>query len=173
MMRRMITAAAIATAVGTCGIANAQQKLDYYPNNFTIRAGVAIPLDSSFSNVSNTFYDLGLEYNFNNSLFKGGETYLSVDGFFNTMNSVDAYPVAINQRFYTGRNAAGRRSYYFVGVGMTFISVTNATYEAISGRAGIGTELGPNIIAELAGYISDEAGGARANAITLDLGYRF
>jgi hypothetical protein len=170
----MISAAAILTAIGATAVASAQTSMiDASPNNITIRGGVALPIDQSLSNVSSTFSNIGLEYNFNNSLIKGGDTYLSVDAFFKNFNGVAAYPVAINQRFYTGTNPAGRRSYYFVGVGMTWTDVSNQTYNAISARGGVGIELGPNIIAELAGYISDQAGGTRANAVTINLGYRF
>jgi len=173
-MRRLISAAAILTAFGVSGIAGAQtSSIDTSPNNVTIRGGVALPVDQSLSNVSNTFSNVGIEYLFNASLIRGGDTYLSVDAFFKDFNGVTAYPVAINQRFYTGKNPNGRRSYYFVGVGVTWTDVTNQTFNAISARGGIGIELGPNIIAELAGYISDQAGGTRANAVTINLGYRF
>jgi hypothetical protein len=173
-MRRIISAAAILTAIGVCGVASAQTSMiDTSPNNITIRGGVALPIDQSLSNVSSTFANIGLEYNFNNSLIRGGDTYLSIDAFFKNWNGVVAYPVAINQRFYTGTNPAGRRSYYFIGIGMTWTDVTDQTFAAISARGGIGIELGPNIIAELAGYVADEAGGTRANAVTINLGYRF
>ena len=174
-MRKTISAAAILAAFSLAGIASAQTSgsIDTYPNNITIRGGVALPIDQSLSNVSNTFTDIGIEYTFNASLLKGGETYISIDGWFNNFNSVVAYPVAINQRFYTGNNPQGRRSYFFVGLGMTWTDVGSQTFNAISARGGIGTELGPNIIAELTGYIADEAGGTRANAITINLGYRF
>src|SRR5471030_1645090 len=117
-MRRIISAAAILTAIGVSAVASAQSTsmIDASPNNITARLGVALPIDKSLSNVSNTFINVGLEYNFNNSLIKGGDTYLSVDAFFFNFNGVTAYPVAINQRFYTGTNPAGRRSYYFIGL---------------------------------------------------------
>ena len=174
-MRTTISAAAILAAFSLAGVASAQatSSIDASPNNITIRGGVALPVDKSLSNVSNTFTDIGIEYLFNNSLIKGGETYLSVDGFFKDFKGVTAYPVAINQRFYTGNNPQGRRSYYFIGVGLTWTDVSDQTNNAISARGGIGTELGPNIIAELTGYISDVAGGTRANAVTINLGYRF
>ncbi len=174
-MKRTLLAAAVATALGVTGVASAQsiQPIDASPNNITLRGGVALPVDASLSNVSNTFTDIGIDYNFNNSLIKGGDTYISIDVWFKDFSSVSAYPLAINQRFYTGKNSNGLRSYFFVGVGVTWVSVTDSTFNSISARGGIGTELGQNIIAELTGYISDVAGGTRANAITLDLGYRF
>ena len=174
-MRTTISAAAILAAFSLAGVANAQatSSIDASPNNITVRVGVALPIDQSLSNVSNTFSNIGVEYLFNNSLIKGGETYLSIDGFFKDFNGVTAYPVAINQRIYTGSNPQGRRSYYFFGVGLTWTDVSNTTNNAISARGGIGTELGPNIIAELTGYISDVAGGTRANAVAINLGYRF
>ena len=174
-MRKIILAGATLTAISVSAIAGAQSQtmIDTSPNNITIRGGVALPVDQSLSNVSNTFIDIGVEYLFNASLVKGGETYLSVDGFFNNFNGVTAYPVAINQRFFTGTNPAGRRSYYFIGLGVTWTDVSDKTYNAVSARGGIGIELGQNIIAELTGYISNSAGGTRANAVTINLGYRF
>ena len=173
-MRRTLTTAAIIASLGVIGAADAQvsNQLNASPNNITIRGGIALPADSSLSNVSSTFNNIGFEYQFGDSLFKGGDTFLSVDAFFNNFNNVVAWPVAVNQRFYTGTNAAGHRSYYFIGVGMTFVNV-NASGSAIGARGGIGTELGPNIIAELGGYITDRAEGVRGNAVTFNIGYRF
>ncbi len=172
-MTRTLTTAVIAT-LGICGVASAQQAstLNASPNNITVRGGVALPVDKSLSNVSNSFGNIGVEYQFGDSLFKGGETYLSVDAFFKDLSNVIAYPVAVNQRFFTGQNAQGHRNYFFVGVGMTFVNVTSSA-NAISARGGFGTELGPNIIAELGGYISDRAAGVRGNAVTFNVGYRF
>jgi len=173
-MRRILTAAAIVATLGTYGLASAQlsDKLDTSPNNITIRGGIAFPADSSLSNVSNTFSNIGVEYLFNDSLLKGGETYLSVDAFFNNFNNVVAWPVMVNQRFFTGSNPQGRRNYFFIGVGYSFVNITQSG-GAVGARAGIGTELGPNIIAEFAGYVSDRVEGARANAVTFNIGYRF
>ena len=173
-MRTTISAAAVVAAFSLACVAGAQtSSIDAYPNNFTIRAGVALPIDKSLSNVANSFTNVGVEYNFNNSLVKGGDTYLSIDSFFKNFNNVTAYPIAINQRFYTGAHPLGRRSYYFIGLGITWSSISNPTYSAVSARGGLGMELGPNIIAELAGYVSDQAGGNSINAITINLGYRF
>ncbi|MDR3688377.1 MAG: hypothetical protein P4L46_03285 [Fimbriimonas sp.] len=172
-MRRTLTAAAIIATLGVCGVANAQtNNLDTSPNNITIRGGVALPADTSLNNVSNSFIDLGIDYQFGNSLFKGGETYLSVDAFFNDLKNVIAWPAAINQRFYMGQNAQGHRNYFFLGIGMTWVNVTTSG-SGVSARGGLGTELGPNIIAELTGYIADQTKGVRANAVTFDIGYRF
>jgi len=173
-MTRKLTTAAIIATIGACSAANAQvsNQLNTSPNNITIRGGIALPADSSLSNVSSTFTNLGFEYQFGDSLFKGGDTFLSVDAFFNNFDHVVAWPIAVNQRFYTGTNAAGHRSYYFIGVGMTFLNVTTSG-GAIAARGGLGTELGPNIVAELGGYISDRAEGARGNAVTFNIGYRF
>ena len=172
-MRRTLTAAAIMATLGVCGVANAQTNtLDTSPNNITIRGGVALPADNSISSVSNSFINVGVEYLFGNSLLKGSDTFLSVDAFFNTFNNVIAWPVAINERFYLGSNPQGHRNYFFIGVGMTFVNVT-VSGNGIGARGGLGTELGPNIIAELGGYVSDQIQGVRANAVTFDIGYRF
>ena len=61
-MRRTLTTAAIIASLGVIGAADAQvsNQLNASPNNITIRGGIALPADSSLSNVSSTFNNIGL-----------------------------------------------------------------------------------------------------------------
>lgn len=175
-MRIMFTTAAVCAAIGISGVAAAQtnQPLDLTPTGVTVRAGVALPFDSSLTDVGNTLINIGVEYQPGNSLLKGSDTFYSVDLFTPSirLDRGTVVPVAINQRWYHGGPDVFRRGYVFAGVGPTFIDVDKSRI-ALGGRVGIGQELGEHVVAEIAGYISDKAGGARANSITFNLGYRF
>ena len=172
---RKFTAAALVAAFGACGIASAQSSstADLYPSGLTLRGGVAIPLDSSLTNVGSALGNIGVEF-YIRPLLSNGETYVAADWFFrafgNRGGSGNVFPITVNHRVFTSDNEY--RSYYFFGVGASFISV-NGNGTAITGRFGVGQELGRAVVAEIAGLLSDRAGGARANAITFNVGYKF
>lgn len=177
VMRRIISAAATIAAFGIVGSASAQTSAsnnDLTPTAVTFRGGVCLPLDQTLTDVANSLVDLGVEYVPSSSLFKGGETFYSLDYFSTGFhgNSGTVFVGAINQRWYNGGPDAFRRSYLFLGVGGAVIDV-NKSGTAFAVRGGYGQELGEHVIAEIAGYISDRAGGARANAVTFSIGYRF
>jgi len=176
-MRRIISAAATIAAFGIVGSASAQTSLsstDLTPTAVTFRGGVCLPLDQTLTDVANSLVDLGVEYVPSSSLIKGGETFYSLDyfstGFHGSKGTV--WTGAINQRWYHGGPDAYRRSYLFLGIGGSVLDV-NTSGTAFAVRGGYGQELGEHIIAEVAGYISDRAGGARANSVTFSLGYPF
>jgi hypothetical protein len=173
---RKKTLAALVAVLGISSVASAQSRdaIDLYPYNFSVRAGAVFPIDSTFSRVGNTLIGLGFEYDFGRSLLAGGETYLSLDyqtaGFQGNRGS--AFPIAINQRFYTGNREIGNRTYAFVGIGVTVVDVVS-TDTVLSARGGVGLELGERTYAEGTLFIGDKTGGVRPNAIGLFLGYRF
>lgn len=171
---RIITAAAVLAALGTAGAASAQTKtIDLTPVGVTVRGGVVLPLDSTLESLGNSLIGIGLEYQLNRSYLPKGETFVALDYFSPRVagDKGSVFPLTINQRWYTDENAL-RRRYYFLGIGASFIDIVNAE-TAIGIRGGFGAELGDRLIAEVAGYLSDKAGGARANAVGVYLGYRF
>ena len=124
-------------------------------------------------NVANSLANVGVEFLLPTPLLSNGETYISFDYFFKGFGGNGGgtiMPLAINQRVYTSANEL--RSYYYFGIGVTFINI-NGSGSALSGRFGVGTELGPATIAEIGVLLSDRAASARANAITFNIGYRF
>jgi len=176
VMRRMFIAAATVAALGIAGAAAAQSptQSDLTPVNVTIRGGATIPLDSELTNLGNTLLDLGVEYQLPESLFgKLGETFVSLDywGKGITFGQGSVVPLMLNQRWYVG-GTQRQRSYFFLGAGVAFVDVASSN-SAVGLRGGIGQELGDHIIGEIAGYISDRAGNARANAVTFCVGYRW
>lgn len=162
-------------AFGVASVASAQSGInnDLYPYGITLRGGVAVPVDKSLTNVASALANIGVEYDLRKPLLKNGDTYLAFDYFFKGFgggSGGSVLPITLNQRVYT--SIADYRSYFIFGVGVSFIHV-NGTGTALTARLGVGQELGPRTIAEIAAYLSDRAGGARANAITFNIGYRF
>ncbi|MGV3617843.1 MAG: hypothetical protein ACO1SV_21165 [Fimbriimonas sp.] len=171
---RIFTATAVIAALGIAGAASAQTStIDLTPVGISVRGGVVLPLDSTLENLGTSLLGLGIEYTLPTSYLRTGETFLALDYFAPRFagDKGSVFPLTINQRWYNDVDAA-RRTYYFLGLGATFIDIVNSDV-AIGVRGGFGTELGDRIFAEVAGYLSDKKGGARANAVGLYLGYRF
>lgn len=175
-MRRIITLAATfaAMALGVTASAQIDTTVDYYPYGCTIRGGVSLPIDSSLQNIGKTLLGLGIDYRFKEPLLGGGETYLALDYFGTGITSAKGYvfPITLNHRFYTGKRGEGRRTYAFIGAGVSYIEYQdNAT--ALTLRGGFGAELSDNIIFETAAYLSDKAAGTKVNSVAFYVGYRF
>jgi hypothetical protein len=171
---RIFTAAAVLAALGTAGAASAQTNtLNLTPVGISVRGGVVLPLDSTLENLGNSLIGLGLEYQLPRSYLPNGETYLALDYFAPRIggDKGSVFPLTINQRWYDNPDGL-RRNYFFLGLGAAFIDVTNSEV-AVALRGGYGIELGDRIFTEITGYVSDKAGGARANGVGLYLGYRF
>jgi hypothetical protein len=177
MMSNMKTVVAAMAAFGISGVAAAQVSpgtLDMTPYNMTFRAGVAIPIDRTLTDVGSVLVNLGLEYNLPRPLLAGGESYVALDYMFRGFGSGASgtvFPLTLNQRIYTGGQM--RRSYYFFGAGVAFASGAGRDGSGLAVRGGIGQELGPNIHTEVGLLLSEPAGGVRANAFTFNVGYRF
>lgn len=179
-MKRLMYGALVVAAVSAAGIASAQDtKPTLEPVNatgLTFRAGGFVPIDSNLRHVSDTFVGVGLDYTFTHQFIANSDTYLSVDWFSKnfTGSKGNITPVCLNQRFYKGKSRYGAgRAYYFLGVGITFIDVADAK-STLGFRGGIGAELGPNIVAEVAGYTSGkDDGGVAATGVGVYLGYQF
>jgi hypothetical protein len=173
-MRKSLTVAALVAAFGVASVASAQTSTsELYPYGITLRGGVAVPIDRTLTNVASALMDIGVEYDLRTPLLKNGESYFSLDYWFKGFGGSgggSVMPFMINHRVYT--SVADYRSYFFFGVGAAFMNV-NGNGTALAARGGVGQELGPRVIAEIAAYLSDRAGGARANAITFNIGYRF
>jgi hypothetical protein len=182
-MRRTIQFAAIAAALGICGVASAQnsgQRTDATPVGFTFRGGVVFPLDEDLRKTADLFFGLGADYVFPTQLIRGSETFASLDWFARATNGQNGnvFPIALNQRFYSrpGSGLYNRefRNYVFIGAGAAIIDIGGSSTKFML-RGGAGTELGPNIVAEAVLTFSDKADktGVRANALGVYFGYRF
>lgn len=180
-MRMRIIAAAVA-AFGVFGVASAQTAAgsggenDYYPYNFSVRGGIAFPIDDNYSNQASSLLALGVEYTFGKSLLPNGETYFSLDYLAKDVRTIGGdgtvTPIAINQRFFLQRRADGNRTYAFVGLGASFVNYGQSN-TVFSGRGGVGLELGPRIFTEATLFLGDNANGLRPDALAIYLGYRF
>jgi len=168
---------AIAALVGVCSSAFAQNEsniLDAYPYGISIRGGIAFPFDTNYSDKANSLIALGGDYTLKRSLVHGGESFISLDYLVKDFQGGrgTVFPLAINQKWFTGHVGESGRSYYFLGAGVSFVDYGSSN-TVVSGRAGIGAELGEKIFIEATLFFGDRAQSIRPNAVGAYLGYRF
>jgi hypothetical protein len=179
-MRRFLLSGAAVTALGVSATAMGQVSYpgtSYTPVNITVKAGVGVPLDSNLSNVVTNFVAVGAEFQLPTPLIRGGDTYFSLDYFTKSFSGTPSFVnLSINQRYYIGTSsekALGHRKWAFIGAGMDFMNITTSD-NVFAARAGLGAELGENIFAEVAGYVSDKSSdGIHADVAAFFIGYRF
>ncbi|RYG49728.1 hypothetical protein EON79_00270 [bacterium] len=167
----------LALLAGVAAVASAQGSKtvgDTYPYGISVRAGVVFPIERSFSDFySPTLLGLGVDYTFNRPLFKGGETFFSLDFFTSQIGRKgNVVPFMINQRFYSNARELGSRTYAFVGLGVVFRDTPNND-STLGGRVGAGLELSNNVFTEATLFLSSKRSGIGSNGIGLYAGYRF
>lgn len=147
---------------------------DTYPYNVSVRGGVVFPIDKSYSNISSTFFGVGVDIALNKSLFKGGETFISVDYQSKTLgrDKGSVFPIMLNQKFWGAGKLNGTRTYTILGLGAVVVDYTGSS-TTIGGRAGLGLELSEQAFTEAVLTLSDKTGGLRANGLGFYIGYRF
>lgn len=176
-MRRTLISFAAVSALGLSATAVAQTNFPtttYTPTNIAIKGGVGLPIDTNLSNIVSTFMAFGAEFTLPEPLIKGGDTYFSLDWFTQSFAGTPSFVnLSVNQRWWIGQDkVVGRRKYLFVGVGMDFMNIVRSD-DVVAARAGLGTELGENIFAEVAGYVGDQDNGIHPDVIGVFIGYRF
>lgn len=169
-------------AIGIVGGAYAQSddtRIDATPSYLTFRGGLVFPLDDNLRESADLFGGIGLDYEFPTQIVRGATAYFSADWWVRTSNGDNGniFPLAVNLRWYTGGGNSyykEGRSYYFLGAGVAIIDVGGSSSAKWMLRGGVGTQLGPNVIAEAIATFSDESDSkVRANAIGVYLGYKF
>lgn len=162
---------------GMCVSASAMAQdnnFDFRPSNIAFRLGVALPLDTGLSDFGSPLIGLGIEYTLGSSLVgSSGATYLSLDYMTaSTEFNHGVYPFCINQRFYLGNGANGRRTYAFVGVGGAVLDLRSAN-TVLAARGGVGADLGDALFFEATLLLTDKASGSSADSVGFYIGYRF
>lgn len=176
-MKKTFLVAAVVAAFGINGVAAAQyvpKTVDLTAKGVGLRFGLGLPIDSALRDSSSTLYNIGLDWQFGRPLLKGGEGYLSIDWIAKDFGGGKGtvFPIAVNQRMYTGGEYGGR-SYYYFGVGVTTLDFGSSS-SVFGFRGGIGKELGESTFFELGGVFSEKGNnGVSANSFTVNLGYRF
>ncbi|RYG36636.1 hypothetical protein EON81_09175 [bacterium] len=166
----------MALLAGVAAVASAQTSTvgDTYPYGISVRGGIVFPIERSFSDIfSPTLLGLGADYTMDRPLFKGGETFFSLDFFTSQIGRKgNIVPLMINQRFYSNDKEMGGRTYGFIGLGVVFRDTPNndATF---GGRAGAGLELSERLFTEATLFLSSKRSGIGTNGIGLYVGYRF
>lgn len=149
---------------------------DMTPYGFSFRGGIVLPIDSNFRSMSTSFFGVGVDYALGTSLFRGSETYISVDWFGRTIrgNRDSVFPINLNQRFSLNKTEEGMNLYGFVGLGAVVFNLGNSDTR-LGGRVGLGTNLNENAFAEAAFYFSDKvkASSTKVTSLAFFLGYRF
>ncbi len=177
-MKGILSLAACAATLGLSAGAFAQfggtHTLDATPNQFNIRGGIILPIDNSLRDLNNAWIGVGLDYRFEKSLLKLGETYLSIDWIGQSSSGTDfnVFPVMLNQRFW-GEGTPGARTYTFLGLGVVFFDAGPAD-SVYAVRGGVGKELNNMVFVEGALTLSGKDDNGRvANNLGFYVGYRF
>ncbi len=173
---KMIKAAAAIAAIGACAVASAQgDRLDTTPSGISVRAGIAISMDSSLTNsLGSSLIGLGIEYRFSTNLIKSGETYLAID--YMTKNFGGArgsiLPITVNQRWFSTKPGRTLRTYGFLGLGVAIVDIIDSG-TTLCFRGGFGMELGGSTFAEIALTVAEARNGIKPNTVGIYFGYRF
>ncbi len=177
-MRKFLIALA-ALAVGALASAQAsdpQGDLGQAAIGFSFRIGVFWPADNKLRDIAKTFWDTGMEYEFEKSLLKNGKTYLAGDWISDEfVGSRHVANVTINQRIYTRdmRFAAGGSPYFFLGGGVEWLHVDRMNATTWCARGGVGAEFKGNYFIEVAASVSPKRNGVNPSGVSASLGYRF
>lgn len=160
-------------AMGTVVAAHAQTQ-DYTPVNVALRGGGVYIFDDATRSVTGNMIGIGIDYFIDTKWFENSETSFSFDWLGKSASGAkgNAFPLLLNQRWYTAGTERGNRTYGFVGLGVYIIDV-NKSDTVFGGRIGFGIELGENIFTEGSIWLSDGASGARISGIGGYIGYRF
>jgi hypothetical protein len=157
-------------------MASAQgEHVDFTPHGVTLRAGLVVPIDTTLRDVSNFFGGVGIDYTLDKT-FRSNETYISFDGSFKDFSSDkdSFYPIAINERIRGARKSTAvgvGDTYTFFGVGGVLSRQDSVKF---FGRGGVGVELSPTTVVEVAGTLSAKnSAGESFNTVAIYLGYRF
>lgn len=165
--------AILAAAAGIVAGAQAQT----FDTSFSLRGGIQFP---TTADLNGTFWGVGADVNLIGvNLFKGGQTYVSVDWISKNLrfNRNFIIPIALNQRFAlntTSDTMTGPSTYAFAGLGVAIIDIGNAA-TTFMGRVGLGADFSSNVYGEAALVLTGRAraGGAQGNHLGVWLGYRF
>lgn len=162
-------------AVATGLVAGAQaQTID---TSFSLRGGIQFP---TTADLNGTFWGLGADVNILGvNLFKGGQTYVSVDWISKNLkfNRNFVIPICLNQRFAlntTEDTMTGPSTYAFAGIGAAIIDIGNASTQ-LCGRVGLGADFSSNVYGELSLVLTgrSKGSGVQGNHVGVWLGYRF
>lgn len=160
-------------AIGLGAISSAQVNFLEEPSNISFRLGYVYPIDNVMRNIAPSYIGVGIDFPVDFRLTKDADTVLSLDWLGKSGSGAkgNAFPILLNQRFYTGMDGE-KRSYFQAGVGVAIVDLTS-TKTVLAARVGYGMELGEKLFGEINFNYSDSANGARATALGFYIGYRF
>lgn len=173
-MKKLVLIAA--ASVGFSALSIAQDT--WSQGSFAIRAGVAFP---TTANLNGTYLGLGVNFDFNRSLFgnaQGSSTFLSFDWLSKSSagRRGNIIPIMLNQRFSlsTSETEGQIPLYGFIGVGAAILDFSPASTQ-LAGRFGFGANLNENMFLESAFVFTGrgKGNGIQGNHIGVYLGWKF
>lgn len=141
---------------------------------FSGRAGIYLPFDESLTDLDNSWFSAGIDVEFPTGLMHGARTVVSLDWITHNSGSRDnAFPITLNQRWYTATNGSGQRTYFQIGLGLAVVDFTPSDTLFV-GRAGFGWEWNDNLFFEANIIVSgDDSNNNNITGVGGFLGIRF
>ncbi|MCH8274400.1 MAG: hypothetical protein IH851_06400 [Armatimonadetes bacterium] len=173
-MKRFLVIGALGAALTmstTPGLA--QQEFEFESRSrFSFRAGGYFPFETALSDLEDVWFALGADLEVPLTLVPNATTVFSVDWFsFNGGSGMNAFPVLINQRWYSG--PWGQRTYVQVGAGGAFLDFGTSEF-VVAARVGFGFEFNDLLFFEASFYWTDDhTGGGAATGAAGFIGARF
>lgn len=172
-MNKMIAAvAALGVMAGAVSAQSTAQKFDYTPYNYSFRIGVGFPNDGALKANQDNWTNIGVDYNFNTSILRNGDSYLSVDWVTEEFSDYDNSMVTIflNNRFYMDETS---QIYLIGGIGAVIAEFTAGKETIFGGRFGVGYNLGQNIFLTGTYTFAGKVDGINPSHTSINIGYRF
>lgn len=177
-MKRLLMIGIAAATVGTAASAMAQSSSAYMqrPVGLRLRAGIVWGISDEVRSLGSTLVGVGGDYTFDQSLFSGSETFLSVD-WMSRRGDANIFPILLGQRFSMSKDvdvAVQNTTYAFLAAGPVFIDAPGMKSTRIGVRGGIGLHFNENIFGEVSILLTDRAkGGGNASSAGFYVGYKF
>lgn len=176
-MKRILTICACALVIATPNMASTNGKTPedtFSLAVFSGRAGAFMPFDDSLSTLDEVWFSFGLDVEFPTGLLNRAKTVVSIDWItHNSGSKNNAFPITINQRWYSASNGSTQRTYFHLGIGVSIVDFTPSD-TLFTGRAGFGWEWNENLFFEANFILSGEdKSGNNITGVGGYLGIRF
>lgn len=172
-MNRFLTAAAAIGVLGSTAFGQStSRKFDLTPYNYSFRAGAAFLSDGSISSGDNSWFNLGVDFDFNTSILKMGESFLSGDVLMDqSADNSFLFTILLNNRFYLSEE--DKRLFLIGGLGAIYadFSTDDTVFAA---RIGLGFHMSDHMF--LSGtytFGNKLTGDIDPSYTSFCLGYRF
>jgi hypothetical protein len=170
-MKNMISAVAVLGILAAVAPAQSQRNWDFTPYNYTFRGGLAFTHDAAVAG-DNSWVQLGVDFDFNTSILRVGDSYFSVDVLFNdAAGDTFIFPIMLNNRFYT--DPMDQRLFLIAGLGAVWAEMPGSSEVVFGARFGAGFNVGNNVVLQGTYTFAGKINGVNPSHSSFTLGYRF